>query len=382
MSCSKTTVAADGILEVHWTFPPTTGGVESHLSDLAAALAREGRRVVVLTGEAAPSGDPSYTVVSTSLLELESVKRGDLTDQDRCARLVTELSHLVRKHRIGTIHGHNLHHFHPAAALAIEAVRHQHDLKVLHTFHETWPDLLADSPVYRSWDRNFSVSRHVQRQCEALLGFKPDLLPLCIDTGAFRPLSECFRSDAAPVILHPARLLPWKGVDVGLAALRTLLDRGLDVTLVITDTQRIADWNDELVTYRQQMVDLIRQLRLQGHVRFQSAAYADMPALYAASDIVIYPTIGEEPYGLVPLEAMSCGRPVVGTLSGGISETIVDGVTGFLVPKSDPQPLADRLEVLISDPDSARRMGAAGRRRVLEQFDSAQYVSALLATEA
>src|SRR5262249_46374545 len=138
------------------------------------------------------------------------------------------------------------------------------------------------------------------------------------------------------------------------------------------------DWNDELVRYRAFIRTLIDELDLGSRIRLIGAAYADMPRLYADADVVIYPTIGEERYGLVPLEAMSCGRPIVASLSGGICETVVDGVTGFTVPPGDVAQLADRVGLLLSSPELARRTGLAGREHVMQGFDAAAYADTLL----
>lgn len=98
---------------------------------------------------------------------------------------------------------------------------------------------------------------------------------------------------------------------------------GLPARLLITDTLRIRDWHGESATYRADLLALIDALGLHDRVDLRPAAYADMPSLYAEADVVVYPTVGEEPYGLVPLEAMSCGSPVVVARSGGLSETVL-----------------------------------------------------------
>jgi glycosyltransferase involved in cell wall biosynthesis len=148
--------------------------------------------------------------------------------------------------------------------------------------------------------------------------------------------------------------------------------------LVITDTQRIADWDGELGDYRRRVCQLIDEYGLRERVRFRGVAYGDMPTLYEQADIVVYPTVGDEPYGLVPLEAMSCGRPVVATRSGGIAETVIDGQTGFLVAREDIVGLADRVAALLDDPALARRMGQAGRERVNSEFSPGPFLDALL----
>ena len=112
-------------------------------------------------------------------------------------------------------------------------------------------------------------------------------------------------------------------------------------------------------------------------VKFRSVPYQEIHNLYEEADVVVYPTVGEEPYGLVPLEAMSMARPIVGSRSGGITETIVDGKTGFLVDRGDALTLADRVEQLLKDPQLAQSMGKVGRKHVLDNFEGSQYAKQL-----
>jgi len=75
-----------------------------------------------------------------------------------------------------------------------------------------------------------------------------------------------------------------------------------------------------------------------------------------------------EPLGIVNLEAMACGTAVVGSRTGGIPEVVADGETGLLVPPGEPEPLAEAMNALISDPDRAAVMGQAGRKRAIAEF--------------
>ena len=363
---------------LHWTWPPTTGGVETHIFELARFMVALGAEVTVLTGEPRPQQIEGGEVVHVPELELDSVRtEPGLRLPDSAARYRDALEPILTTRGVTALHAHNLHHFSPGPALALDEMRSRHGLRLFHTFHETWPDVLASNPVYAGWDGNFAVSEHVQTQCARLLGFTPLLARLGVDMDRFltvdRPMGGPLR------ILHPARVLPWKGVHVSVAMLALLRDRGIEATLVITDTQRIADWNGELDAYRRQVVDLAVKRGVLDRIEFVSPRVEEMPALYSSADIVVYPTIGEEPYGLVPLEAMSCGRPVVGSRSGGIVETVVDGVTGFIVERGDVIGLAERVEALAMDPELRRRMGIAGRRRVEEGFDGRAYATAMLA---
>jgi glycosyltransferase involved in cell wall biosynthesis len=93
----------------------------------------------------------------------------------------------------------------------------------------------------------------------------------------------------------------------------------------------------------------------------------DVPALMHAVDVFVMPSIWEG-FGLVLLEAMAAGRPIVASRVATIPEVVADGETGLLVPAGDPLALADALAQLAEDPDRAARMGEAGRERLRRQF--------------
>jgi histidinol-phosphate phosphatase family protein len=93
----------------------------------------------------------------------------------------------------------------------------------------------------------------------------------------------------------------------------------------------------------------------------------DLHLWYAACDVFVT-TPWYEPFGITPLEAMACGRPVVGSAVGGVRYTVVAGRTGLLVPPKDPRALAQALAALRADPARAAAMGEAGLRRVRSEF--------------
>jgi glycosyltransferase involved in cell wall biosynthesis len=101
-----------------------------------------------------------------------------------------------------------------------------------------------------------------------------------------------------------------------------------------------------------------------GHVQDS----ARMPLYYQAADIYFHPSRADTaPFSV--LEAMASGLPVLATSVGGIPEQVEDGRTGYLVNPGDTMAMAERLGILLSDPESCADMGEAGRARVLERFD-------------
>lgn len=100
---------------------------------------------------------------------------------------------------------------------------------------------------------------------------------------------------------------------------------------------------------------------------------------YQRSAIVVVPSVLFDNFPTVCLEAMSCGRPVVGTHVGGIPEIVADGVTGILVPRNNPSALADALVTLLANPTLRYAMGVAARQRVETHFAQAVIVQKTLA---
>ena len=113
------------------------------------------------------------------------------------------------------------------------------------------------------------------------------------------------------------------------------------------------------------------------HVHFLSGLHnAELAACYAACEIFALPSRGEG-FGLVYLEAMACGKPVIGGMHGGAPELIQDGVTGYLVPHGDPIQLATALQTLLADPQHAKEMGARGRQTVDHEYRFPNFAKAL-----
>ncbi len=166
-------------------------------------------------------------------------------------------------------------------------------------------------------------------------------------------------------LLAAGRLVEKKGYPVLLDALALLAREGHGVTCRIVGAGPL----------RAELEAHARALGIDGAVTFDGAlshgnvagAYRDADAFVQCS--VVLPDGDRDGVPNVVLEAMASGLAVVASDVAGIPEAVVDGVTGFLVPPSDPAAVADRIARLVGNPALARRLGAAGRSRVLERFD-------------
>jgi len=166
---------------------------------------------------------------------------------------------------------------------------------------------------------------------------------------------------AGRVILTVGRWLAterYKGMDTLITALPRLLTQRPEVQLVLAGAGDDRAWLEELA----------EQNGVNRHVHFLTGlSYSELAACYSACEIFALPSRGEG-FGLVYLEAMACGKPVIGGLHGGAPEVIDDGKTGYLVQHGDAGQLATSLEALLADPELGRQMGARGRERLERDF--------------
>jgi 1,4-alpha-glucan branching enzyme len=177
-----------------------------------------------------------------------------------------------------------------------------------------------------------------------------EVVPNGVDLEVFRP-APCWPAHGG-YVLFAGRLVPQKGVDVLVRALAVLLYR-VNCSLVIAGDGPLELYLQRLIRHSgipdrvslrpwQSQSELIELL--------QNAAVVAVPSLY-------------EPFGIVALEAMACGRACVASRVGGLAEIIETGVDGYLVEPGDYLDFARRLFALISDNDVSRRMGQAARRK-------------------
>ena len=163
-----------------------------------------------------------------------------------------------------------------------------------------------------------------------------------------------------PLVLYAGKLSIGKGTDVFLRSLDRIRANVTGVRFVL------AGKGDMVVPTA---ADLYRLGEL---------PQIDLFALYRIADVVIVPSVWEEPFSRVLLEAMRMGRPVVATRVGGTPEAVEDGETGLLVPKLDPEALSKAVSELLLDPPRREQMGAAARLRAAQFFDEERLVTALL----
>jgi glycosyltransferase involved in cell wall biosynthesis len=162
-------------------------------------------------------------------------------------------------------------------------------------------------------------------------------------------------------------LLKWKGHDVFLKAARVVLEAVPAAKAVV-----IGDVPDGSIGYRDELIDLARQLGIERRTVF-TGFRKDIPELIQLLDVVVHASVEPEPFGRVIAEGMAMGKPVVASMLGGPLEILQDGETGFLVPSGDPEKLARRIIELLTTRPLALRLGKNAQAQAVARFSGAAH---------
>jgi glycosyltransferase involved in cell wall biosynthesis len=314
-----------------------SGGAERGTIDLAGALASAGWLSYV-----ASSGGPlerELVRAGASHLRLPLASKNLLVMRRNSAALVE----LIRRLGINIVHARSRA---PAwSAWSAARATGQHFVT---TFHNAYDARLALKRRYNSvmarGERVIAISQFVADYAADVYGVGPDRLrtiPRGVDLGAFDPtrvgahriisLAHEWRlPDGAPVVMLPGRLTRWKGGLDFIAAMAATGRRDICCLLVGSEQRN---------GFRRELETAIEQQGVSGLFRIVEDC-RDMPAAYMLADVVVSASSDPEGFGRVIVEAQAMGRPVVATDHGGARETIVPGITGWLVPPSNPAGLA------------------------------------------
>lgn len=262
---------------------------------------------------------------------------------------------LIRRRRPAIVHTHLVHaDFHGLTAARLAGVPVRVSTKHgFNPFRSSWAFARADRAVAELADEHVAISRGLARYLAAEEGFAEDAFTVIHYGIGPGPEPEPY-TGAAPRLLCVGRLIPIKGHDVLLRAIAQARRVVRDLTLDIAGSGPL---EDELRA-RVATLDLDAAVRFLGHV-------PTVP--YAESAIVVVPSLGEG-FGMVALEAMERGRPVIASDVGGLPEIVADAETGLVVPSGDVQALAWAIAELGTNLPRAAALGAAGRVRALAEF--------------
>ena len=369
----------------------TVGGVDAggqnvHVAALAGGLVDRGHDVTVFTRRDTAVA-PVQAIAPEGYL-VEHVPAGPPTDmpKDELWPHMPAFADYLRSRWLeepfDVVHAH----FWMSGVAAVEAARAS-GVPVVQTFHalgsvkrrnqghrDTSPAsrIVQERRLCRSVDRVIATCSDEVRELRAL-GLSPhraDVIPCGVDTSIFRPLRT--PRPPRPQLLVIGRIVERKGVGNVIEALAEL--PGVDLMVAGGPAAELLGTDPQVARLRA----LAKRLGVSDRVRFLGAVRrAEVPALMGLADIVVA-VPWYEPFGIVPVEAMACGRPVVGSCVGGLLDTVVPGLTGELVPPRRPDLLAPVLRELLEDPARRAAYGRAGRARAVSTY---QWRAVAAATE-
>lgn len=372
------------ILMVSWEYPPVViGGLGRHVYQLATALAAGGHEVVVLARR--PAGtDPSTHPTTDDTVEGVRVIAAahDPHEFDFGPDMMAwtlAMGHAMtraglRLHTEGwrpdVVHAHDWLVAHPAIALA-----EFFDVPLVSTMHATeagrhsgwvYGPISRQVHAVESWlaresDSLITCSASMAEEITELFGpglAEISVIPNGIDSSlwSFAPRR---RHDGPPELLFFGRLEYEKGVHDAIAALPRIRRTHPGTTLTIAGDGTQQDW----------LTEVARKHKVLKAVRFVGRAdHDELLALLHRVDAAVLPS-HYEPFGIVALEAIAAGTPLVTTNVGGLGEAVINGKTGISCPPRNPAALAAAVRMVLDDPDTAQRRAEAARERLTSDFD-------------
>jgi len=343
------------------------GGSDRSLFDLATHLPRDRFTPIMILKSGDPLA-PAYRAAGVDAFELPFVSpRGAIGRYlRRFWPSAVRVARLISKTKADLVHVNTLYNL--VGAVAARLARRP---LVWHV-REILPDSRAVAWILRLQallaTRAIAISSSVANTMAVPPG-RLRLVPNGVDLSEYDTLPDtaAFQAElavvaGAPVVTTIGRIEPWKGQHVFVEAVPAILEAHPHARVLIVGAPAAKKPEYEIGLRAR-----CRELGIEGQVLF-TGARKDVPAVLAASDVLVLPSATPEPFGRTVVEAMAAGVPVVATAAGGPLDTVADGDTGWLVPPNDPDALAAKVNELLSDPARARAMGEHGRQRAHALF--------------
>jgi D-inositol-3-phosphate glycosyltransferase len=363
-----------------------TGGMNVYVRDLSQELARRGHHVDVYTR----SQNPDIPRISQKLgasVRVIHVPAGPERPYDK-HRVYDHLPQFVdgvlAQAEADRVQYDVLHSHYWLSGAAARELRRLWGTPIVHMFHTLgkMKNVVAQKrPGEQETSRRVAVERDIVDFADALIASTPAeegqltqlygadprkiyVISPGVDTGRFHPIPAAhakerigIRSDCR-IILFVGRIEPLKGIDHLLGAIARVVDQlpelreGICVPIIGGEPHRI-DEDDEMV----RLQELRKELGIRDVVTFLGSKNQDtLQYYYSAAEMVVMPS-DYESFGMVALEAMACGTPVIASDVGGLAFLVKDGRTGYRVPAGDTEALTDRIVHLLTDELSRRRIG-------------------------
>ncbi|MHC1636855.1 MAG: glycosyltransferase family 4 protein [Candidatus Nezhaarchaeales archaeon] len=366
------------VLMLSWEYPPRiVGGLARHVYWLSKSLAEKDIEVAVITLDypeipriefqrnlkiirVASYGfqSPDFAswvhqfnlnMIEAALEEVDDCSIIHVHDWLTATAGIT-LKHMLRRPLITTMH--STEHGRRAGNMHESLQKHIHEI-------EWWL-------TYESW-RVVVCSNYMRYELKSFLGVPEDKIevtpngvnPINLSRPIhFHDIRRRYAEDWEKIVLFVGRMVYEKGAHILVDAALNLLSRIQNVKFVLVGE---GPMRKELMN-KVESRGLARKFYFAGFVND-----SELQELYGVCDVTVFPSL-YEPFGIVALEAMSAGKPIIVSDVGGLSDIVINGFNGIKVPKGDVHTLSSAIEYLIGNPDVARRMGKNGMKHVYEAY--------------
>jgi D-inositol-3-phosphate glycosyltransferase len=353
------------------------GGMNVYVRELSKGLGRLGIDVDVFT-RCQTLGPTEITRIGPSVrvIHLEAGEPRWIPKNELYAFLPQFLSHLDDFRRSENVHYDVIHAHYWLSGWVGARLRRMWNVPLVQMFHtlgllkntvarstaEMEPTLRiqGERAAVAAADRLIAANPIEYGHLVDLYGADPHkirIVPCGVDINLFRPIAQQdarirLGLDDGQYVLFVGRLEALKGTDVLIDAISILAGQGSKARLLIAGGNLDGD-------EAQRLRSLVQAKHLTETVRFLGPVdQHDLPYYYSAADLCAMPSFYES-FGMVAIEAMACGAPVVASRAGGLQFTVRDEQTGFLVPPGESAPLAEAIATLLSDRALRTRMGLA-----------------------
>ena len=354
----------------------SVGGSGVVAAELARCLADRGHRTHVIS-----SDTPFRLRDSDSNVRFHRVETPGyplFREPQYLLALANRLVQVAHAHRLDIIHAHYAIPHAAAAYLARQILAGAGGKvpRTITTLHGTDVTILGADPSYRETvafcidqsDAVTAVSTSLRDDTRRQMPVKSDIavIPNFLDCDFHRrapdpALRARLGAPGDKLVIHVSNLRPVKQVDAVVRVFARIRERVPARLLIVGEGPELG-----------RAEQLINELGVTAHVELIGEAQ-DVTGLLSISDLFLLPSL-QESFGLSALEAMACGVPVVASDAGGLPEVVIDGVTGFLHPPKEVEPMAESAIRILSDPALHARMAAEGVRLATERFSASQIV--------
>jgi phosphatidylinositol alpha-mannosyltransferase len=345
---------------------PYIGGIAEHIHHLAVELRRRGHIVKILTTKVGGRTLACLDRVPDEDFVFRVGKGLVIRSNKSFARVPVALRPGARVKRFFEQEKFDVIHLHGSLAptLPLVALRVSRAINVF-TFHASHDRSIGYAlcrsllvKYFRAIHGLIAVSTAARDSTAKYFPGEYRIIPNGVDVDFFRPEVEPIPelNNGRPKILFLGRFEPRKGLKYLLMALPEIVREVPDVQLVVVGTGLFG------YAYKGYL-----DREVESHVYWAGLVPAEeRPRYYRSCDVFCSPAIGYESFGIVLLEAMATGRPVVASDITGYRTVLTPGQEGFLVPPRAPQALAQAIVKILKQPELGKRMGEAGRQRALE----------------